>query len=56
MSLKQLLKDWPDAPIVACKACGKKIIFVQTGTGTMVPLDPSHLYTLSATKLNWAGR
>jgi len=41
MSLKQILSDWPDAPIVMCKGCGKKIIFGRLQDGKQVPLDPS---------------
>jgi hypothetical protein len=39
MSLKELLADWPDAPLTACKGCGKKILFATTQEGKQVPLD-----------------
>jgi hypothetical protein len=41
MSLKELLASWPEAPIVACKGCGRKIIFGELPEGGLVPLDPS---------------
>ena len=41
MSLKELLTSWPDAPIVACKGCGKKMLFGNTYDDIVVPLDPS---------------
>jgi len=43
MSLKELLASWPDAPIVACRGCGRKIIFGKLPDGVLVPLDPSPL-------------
>jgi len=41
MSLKELLAEWPAAPLVPCKGCGKKILFVKTYDGKTIPLDPS---------------
>ena len=27
MSIENVLKEWPDAPLVPCRGCGKKILF-----------------------------
>lgn len=39
MSIENVLKDWPDAPLTPCRGCGKKIIFAKTQEGKTVPLD-----------------